>query len=555
MLGMSETHEREIATGLSARDDVGSAEAHKVARFFTRLLDEALTLVGDKITFDLKTEDLFVGVWRGESELKSIKLKAVWGNPLRAWIEERILPWFPRDNKSGIAKFATKVGAQFVSAEARFGDRNHPGFSLQGLRPIVFNDLTQALHLAPAAQENLLRISEAERGIIVAAHPLENKLTESTALALALTKAVRVAGVSLSTERERITKLAASASLILPVCGSDGFDLLLKLKEQGHSFEAAEVVGVICSAQIEKVCVACARETPFDQTLVNQLPVVLQPKQEVRYMVGRGCDQCNHTGYHGVVGIQSLVHLDEKIREKLAKNDHRSALNLAYTAGLRALLQDGVTKAIKGMTTLEALFKVVRSIPDGYVKLIEQARPQGYTDDPIKVGDGFFEGAGEGPKADSITQATFFRGLGGGSSGDSDAPLFSVGAGRKVRARPLILIVEDDADQREILEMVFQTSSYDIVSASDGEIALEKLGKEIPDLVITDLMMPNMDGAEFVRKMKRHPRYAKIPVIVLTVLSDAEKECELLDIGADDYVEKTVQRKVLLKRVEKVLSR
>ena len=74
-------------------------------------------------------------------------------------------------------------------------------------------------------------------------------------------------------------------------------------------------------------------------------------------------------------------------------------------------------------------------------------------------------------------------------------------------------------------------------------------------MIVSDLMMPNMDGAELVGKLKSHPTFRRIPVLILTVISDSDKEYTLLDLGADDYCEKTIQRKILLKRIENLIRR
>jgi CheY-like chemotaxis protein len=122
-------------------------------------------------------------------------------------------------------------------------------------------------------------------------------------------------------------------------------------------------------------------------------------------------------------------------------------------------------------------------------------------------------------------------------------------------SKPLILIVEDDVDQRSIVEMVLKESDYEVLTASDGIEALRVLGRSRPDLIISDLMMPNLDGAEFVKRLKSDKRFNSIPVLILTVINDMEKEFHLLSLGVDDYCEKTVQRKILLKRIENLLKR
>ena len=74
-------------------------------------------------------------------------------------------------------------------------------------------------------------------------------------------------------------------------------------------------------------------------------------------------------------------------------------------------------------------------------------------------------------------------------------------------------------------------------------------------MIICDLMMPNMDGEELLAKVKKDPRFSSIPFLVLTVVSDAEKEIELIESGADAYCEKVVSRRVLLEKVAELLGK
>jgi CheY-like chemotaxis protein len=120
---------------------------------------------------------------------------------------------------------------------------------------------------------------------------------------------------------------------------------------------------------------------------------------------------------------------------------------------------------------------------------------------------------------------------------------------------PIVLIVEDDPDQSKILEMMLKDLKYQISIAANGEEALTRAADNTPDLIITDIMMPKMDGVEFIKKLKRNPAYQNIPVLVLTVLADPEKEFDLLNLGIDDYCQKTTRRNILMKRIENLINK
>jgi DNA-binding response OmpR family regulator len=123
------------------------------------------------------------------------------------------------------------------------------------------------------------------------------------------------------------------------------------------------------------------------------------------------------------------------------------------------------------------------------------------------------------------------------------------------RDRPMVLVVEDDEDQRSILELVLRGANYDVVQAANGAEALKAVQSGSPDIIISDLMMPVMDGGQMVAHLKMTPATSQVPILMLTMVADEEREYALLNLGADDYCEKTIQRKVLLKRVENLLKR
>ena len=118
--------------------------------------------------------------------------------------------------------------------------------------------------------------------------------------------------------------------------------------------------------------------------------------------------------------------------------------------------------------------------------------------------------------------------------------------------KPTILIVEDNNDMRQFLADYFQ-AFYHILQATDGHQGLALLQKHVPDLVISDVMMPNMDGISFCTHVKSDPLTAHIPVILLTAQALAEQEERGLRIGADDYITKPFQIDLLALKVRNQL--
>ncbi len=115
-----------------------------------------------------------------------------------------------------------------------------------------------------------------------------------------------------------------------------------------------------------------------------------------------------------------------------------------------------------------------------------------------------------------------------------------------------ILVVDDEAQITRVLRTSLSTHGYDIRVANDGDTALEIVKDWTPDLVITDLAMPNMDGLELCRRLRAK---TQVPIIVLSVRGEERTKVKALDAGADDYVTKPFGMEELLARVRANLRR
>lgn len=119
-------------------------------------------------------------------------------------------------------------------------------------------------------------------------------------------------------------------------------------------------------------------------------------------------------------------------------------------------------------------------------------------------------------------------------------------------SRQLILVADDEASIRRILETRLKMIGYDVVTASDGEEAITLFNKQTPDLIVLDVMMPKLDGYGVTREVRRT---SDVPIIILTALSDVSERITGLELGADDYVTKPFSPKELEARVKSVLRR
>lgn len=118
---------------------------------------------------------------------------------------------------------------------------------------------------------------------------------------------------------------------------------------------------------------------------------------------------------------------------------------------------------------------------------------------------------------------------------------------------PIVLIVEDNAELRRYVREYLE-SVYRVAEAADGVEALDRAVALVPDLVITDIMMPRMDGVELCRRLKSDERTSHIPLILLTARASGESKVEALETGADDYIVKPFDARELMVRVRNLIE-
>src|SRR5712691_9166648 len=118
-----------------------------------------------------------------------------------------------------------------------------------------------------------------------------------------------------------------------------------------------------------------------------------------------------------------------------------------------------------------------------------------------------------------------------------------------------VLVVEDEPDIRDLLSFHLAREGFEVRTAGTGLQGLREVKAKHPDLVVLDLMLPELNGLEVCRRLRQDPDTASIPVIMLTAKGDEADRVVGLEIGADDYVTKPFSPKELVARVRAVLRR
>jgi len=118
-----------------------------------------------------------------------------------------------------------------------------------------------------------------------------------------------------------------------------------------------------------------------------------------------------------------------------------------------------------------------------------------------------------------------------------------------------VLIVEDDPFIADVYVLKLESEGYDVETAEDGLIGLKKIKQKKYDIILLDILMPNMDGFKVLEQIKMNPEVSKIPVVILTNLSQKKDIQKGLDLGATDYIIKTkFTPSEVVKTINKVLE-
>lgn len=123
------------------------------------------------------------------------------------------------------------------------------------------------------------------------------------------------------------------------------------------------------------------------------------------------------------------------------------------------------------------------------------------------------------------------------------------------RTKPTALVVEDDLALSELLQWHFASNGFDVRATGDGEVALLLVEEQLPDILILDWQIENLSGLEVCRQLRRSPKSADVPIIMLTAKSHEDDRIRGLKTGADDYMTKPFSPRELLARVEALLRR
>ena len=287
---------------------------------------------------------------------------------------------------------------------------------------------------------------------------------------------------------------------------------------------ASSLLGIVAQRLVRQPCAVCRiRQDPSAETIAKIGRAARLPP-DGRWMVGQGCDRCGRSGLKGRTAIHEVLPVDDEVRDLISSRAAEHVIKkAARRAGMRTLLEDGIDKAARGLTTLDEVLRVVSH------------------------GDATERGRDTAAALVEMAPADI-------------APVETAAAGNPIEQKPgavrgRVLVVEDSPTIVGVVKYFLELEGFDVLVAGDGRLGLEMAIRERPDVIVSDVNMPDMGGVAMVKALRDDPRTKNVRIMMLTSEASVESEAEGLAAGADDYILKPVEPRRLAARVKALRAR
>ncbi|WP_300668662.1 ATPase, T2SS/T4P/T4SS family [Desulfoluna sp.] len=285
---------------------------------------------------------------------------------------------------------------------------------------------------------------------------------------------------------------------------------------------ADSVVACVGQRLVRRICDQCKTPDELSAQFLDKIPTGHSGGEHVQYYKGEGCEACRYSGYVGRIGIYEILRITPSVQSLIKKDVSATMIKKqAMQEGFQPFFMDGLLKARQGLTTIGEVLRV--------------ASPESLDDEA----SGTAPGPSTPDEALPETACKLYEPM---------PRVTSVG-------HPTVLVVDDKQIELEMMSHLLKTQNYRIIKATNGTEALKMVYQAMPDLIVTDYMMPEMDGLTLIKKLKSEITTRMIPVIMLTANEDLQSEVEVLGVGADDYMTKPVNYERFIARVNRLIQR
>ncbi len=365
---------------------------------------------------------------------------------------------------------------------------------------------------------------------------------------------------------------------------NDTFGTITRLQDMGvdESKLAEALQGIIAQRLVRRLCSKCKR--PVDKKQLD--PRLLYTFKQMGYeqpevYKAEGCSHCNYMGYKGRIGVYEILIMDRELKDALYSNASISELRtLARKKGFRNLFEDALSLVAEGITDYKEVLRVIQpdlSVVNKRSTIAQTRTPERKEELPVSAGEPTPPVEPKAQSEKTVTGKKATKKATDISSLDEIKKLAQQlkkekkdGVKNKVSdeskstpKKPVpkhdamvdILVVEDYPVTRLLLKrMLERQKGWKVREASDGLKGLEAIKKHMPDIILLDLMMPKMDGYEFLKHLRSYPAGENIPVLIITSLNGSENELKGFELGADDFITKPININSLVARIRRHLA-
>ena len=300
---------------------------------------------------------------------------------------------------------------------------------------------------------------------------------------------------------------------------------------------------IVAQRLLRVICRHCSAEYTPEDIVLSALPGV---DRKARFMTGKGCEKCNHTGYSGRVAVMEIMEISPSLKKLIAGRAPAGEIKeTAREDGMRSLFEAAMEEVYKGVTTADEVLRVI-SPDDKKTELICRNCSRTYSE-------------GECPYCGKDEDVSCKRCGEVLAVGWNFCP--SCGNSREktvlpeITAKPKVLIVDDEFGILKMIELALKPLDLEVHTAQNGREALEKMPTVYPNLVITDINMPVMDGFELIKELRSKVPTMFIPIVILSSRDTAEDKLRGFTYGTDDYITKPFDYAELQARVKRLLKR
>jgi type IV pilus assembly protein PilB len=328
---------------------------------------------------------------------------------------------------------------------------------------------------------------------------------------------------------------------------------------------------VMAQRLVRRTCDECAQ--PYEPDPFDLQKLQIQPGAH-NFRRGRGCPVCRKSGYAGRVGVFEVMPITNALAKLVEQKASEPVLRLqARDDGMHPLGEAAAERVCAGVTTAEEVLRVVDAIDDGArCPACGRAVEDTFALCPHCAAPLRCTCASCGMKLQKEWQICPYCGAGNKQAAAAmkstavpsevappPIPLTPIGAtsGGPSTRMYRALVVDDQPDFRRLLSFTLEHSGLplSVETASGGPEALERVANDRPDVIILDVMMPDMDGFEVCERLRANVRTAFIPILMLTALDDSGSRARGFLAGTDDYISKPFARAELMARVRRLLER